>query len=108
MGWEPAQITTFEYDGDRLVRAVTVVEPEWSAEDRALLVASRRAERVKRGPHGYSLEEAMDPANQFRFDPGKPRRDFAMKALQDAQRAYFKANPDARDDRSLVWDVKKR
>jgi hypothetical protein len=108
MGWEPAEVTYYEYEGDRLVRSVTVREPEWSVDDRALVIASRRAERVKRGPHGYPLEVAMDPANQFAFDPGNPSRDWAMKALQDAQEAFFTANPSARGDRSLVWDVKRR
>jgi hypothetical protein len=108
MGWEPATVTLHEYDGDKLVRSVTVQEPEWSPDDVALVIASRRDERVKRGPHGYPLEMAMDPENQFAFEPGKPRRDWAMKALQDAQEAYFTSNKDARGDRSLVWDVSLR
>lgn len=85
---------------------MTVREPEWSADDLAALIASRRDERARRGPHGYTMDVALDPDNQFMFDAGKPRRDWALKALQDAQERYFSENESARGDRSLVWDVK--
>lgn len=108
MGWEPATVTFYEYDGDRLVSSVTVREAEWSPDDVALLIASRRDERVRRGPHGYTLEEATDPANQFAWDAGKPRKDWIMAAMQKAQELYFTENPSARGDRSLIWEPKRR
>lgn len=49
----------------------------------------------------------MDPANQFAFRPGEPRRDWAAKAVYDAQKAFFAVNPDAKGDPSLVWNVQK-
>jgi hypothetical protein len=38
-GWEPAEITTYEYDdAGRLIRATTVREPEWGEVDRAAAI----------------------------------------------------------------------
>lgn len=88
-------MTTYEYDGDRLVRAVTVREPEFTPGGVALLVASRRWE-AELGPHGFPLSEAMDPANQFAFEGyEKPRMDWADKAMQDAKDRFYEANPKA-------------
>lgn len=63
---------------------------------------------MRRGPHGYPLAEAMDPANQFGFDVGAPKRDWALKALNDKQEQFYKQFPAAKGDSSYVWDVKKR
>lgn len=87
------------------MRAVTVREPEFSLEDVAVMVASRRAERVKRGPHGIPLTEAMDPANQFAFEATGPKKDWALAALKAKQDLYYKQNPKAKDDPSLVFSV---
>lgn len=36
LGWEPERVTTYFYDdAGRLVRSVTVTEPEWDDEERA-------------------------------------------------------------------------
>lgn len=102
-------MTTFEYDSEgRVVRSVTLREAEYSPEDVAALVESRRAEHVRRGPHGIPLTEAMDPANQFEFEATGPKRDFALYALHHKQEAYFKENPSARGDPSLVFSVRRR
>lgn len=106
-GWEPAEVTSFEYDGDRLVRSVTIREPEFNTVDVAALLEVRRRRNVRRGPHGYTITEATDPANQFLWE-AKPRKDHALKAVVDAQRLYNAANPDADDLKSLIWDVTKR
>jgi hypothetical protein len=50
----------------------------------------------------------MDPANQFAFTAGRPKRDWAMAALNAAQDAYYSENPKAKGDSSLVWDVQRR
>lgn len=34
-GREPTTVTEYEYDGDRLVRAVATPEPEWTEQDTA-------------------------------------------------------------------------
>lgn len=90
-----------------MVRSVTIREPEFSALDVAVLLEARRRVRVRRGPHGYTIAEATDPANQFAF-VAKPRQDWAMRALNQAQDAYKRENPKATDLNSLVWDVQRR
>lgn len=108
MGWEPGEVTTFEYDdAGRVVRAVTVREPEFSAWDRAVLLADVAASRVPRGRHGLPLSEASDPANQFAFEVPTPRMDWAQKALDDAQEAFKKQNPKASMN-ALMWKVARR
>jgi hypothetical protein len=95
MGWEPAEVTSFEYDGDRLVRQVTVREPEFTRAERALLLASRRHE-AGLNRFGIPWKEATDPANQFRqrFE-GFSRMDYSEKAVEDFKEAFFKKYPDA-------------
>lgn len=89
------------------MRSTTVRESEFTPDEVASLLASRRASLARRGSHGYTLEEAMDPANQFAFKPVAPRRDWALKAVYDAQQKFFAENPTAKGDPSLVWDVQK-
>lgn len=104
-GWEPAEVTTFEYDGDRLVRSVTVREPEWSMYDVAVLLASRRRAV---GPHGIPVAEATDPANREAFAGYEmPVVDYATKALEDARDRYYKAWPDANRN-GHMWGVRRR
>lgn len=90
---------------------MAISEPEWSAEDVALLVASRQQER-ELGSHGIPLSEAMDPNNQFKFKgQDAPKVDFAEKARLDAQDAFYKAN-DRKDNpvnrNGHTWGVTKR
>lgn len=108
LGWEPGEVTTYEYDDDgRLLRAVTVREPEYSAWDRAVLLADVAASKVPRGHHGVPLHEAADPENQFAFEVPPPRMDWAQKALDDAQEAFKKQNPKAPMG-ALMWKVARR
>lgn len=87
-------VTHYEYDdGGRLVRSVSVPEPEWTPEDVALLVSSSRLEREV-GPHGIPMSEATDPANQFAFE-GHIRTDWAEKAKRDKLDELRKRDKDA-------------
>lgn len=70
-------------------------EAEFSPDDVAVLLESRRTERVPRGSHGFPLAIAMDPGNQFRFKPVGPRVDWAAKAVAKAEDDYKKQNPGA-------------
>ena len=107
-GWEPASVTTFEYDeSGRMVRAVTVREPEFSAWDRRVLADDVAASKVRRGAHGIPVAEAADPENQFAFEVPPPTMDWAQKALDDAQAAYRKQNPKAPLG-ALLWRVTRR
>lgn len=93
LGREPAEVTSFEYDDDgRMVRAVTVREPEYTFLDRAWLLDSWKQANVPRGSHGWPMSVATDPANQGKFFVGLPAVDFAAKAeieaKEDAEKAY--------------------
>lgn len=93
LGWEPGEVTSFEYDDDgRLLRAITVREPEFSDIDRKWLMDSWEAEQAPRGSHGWLMSEATDPANQGKFFVGPPTLDFAAKAeieaREDAEKIY--------------------
>lgn len=108
MGWEPASVTTFEYDeSGRLARAVTVREPEFTPWDRAALLADVADSKELRGSHGRLISEVTDPANQFAYEAEPPAMDWAQKALDDAQEAYKKKNPKASLG-ALLWRVTKR
>lgn len=111
-GWEPAEVTTFEYDDSgRVVRQITVREAEWDRDEEEFLVASRELE-ADTGPHGFLMSEAMDPANQFAFEGDPvPAIDFAEKARLDKQDAYYKKwdtkdNPVNRNGH--IFNVKKK
>lgn len=99
------------YDGDRLVRSVTVREREYTDDDLVALVESAR--QAPRGSHGWPVDEAMsadgDPADwgaKYRWHVPPPAVDFAQKALDQAQDAYRKQYPDA-DLGALRWRVEK-
>ena len=86
LGWEPAEVTTYEYDGaGRVVRAVTVREPEFSHLDRKWLLDSLKRAREPRGSHGWPISEATARENMGRFVVPQPTTDFAKKALVEAQ-----------------------
>lgn len=107
-GWEPGEVTTFEWDGaGRLLRAVTVREPEFSDVDVAMLLADYERQHLPRGRHGIPLAEAMDPVNQFAYEVPPPSTDWAQKAQNDAEEAYKKSYPQA-DMGSLLFRVKRR
>lgn len=108
LGIEPAEVTTFEYDeAGRLVSAVTVREAEFSAWDRAVLVADWGRSSARVGRHGRLLSEALDPANQFAYEVPPPVTDWAQKKLNEAQEAYKKKYPQADMD-ALLWEVTMR
>jgi hypothetical protein len=84
---------------------VTVRESEFSAEDVAALIASRRAASQRRGPHGYTLAEAMDPTVQGRVSTSV-KRDWILAKLNADQKLYYDRYPQAKGDSSFVWDVR--
>lgn len=114
MGWEPAEVTTCEYDeGGCLVRSVTVREPEYDLSDLASLLRNRADSLAPRGSHGHLLSEAMsadaDPSSadaKIRFVARGPRRDYAAVAEHNARKAYESEYPDA-DMTGLMWAVER-
>ena len=108
-GWEPAEVTLFEYDGDVLVRSVTVREAEFTDDEVSLLLASRRV-AASIGPHGVSMSEATDPSNRGKFIVNEsPRVDYARLAIDKAREKHYTENPKAKDDQSAhIWYIKGR
>lgn len=78
------------------MRAITVREPEWNADEVAYLLASREIEFEPRNSLGIPLREAMDPAHQFDWiAPTIPTMDWQLKAAEDKKDAYYAANENA-------------
>lgn len=107
MGREPATTTTYEWDERRLVRAVTVREPEFTEHDRFLILAQRREDELPRNSHGVLLSEATDPANANAYEAVGPTVDFVEAAVAHAQEKYLKDWPDA-DTAGHLWGVRKK
>jgi hypothetical protein len=103
-GREPEQITEHEYDGDRLVRSVTVREPEWTDQDRAevLALALYRATRCPCGC-GNDVRETTASRGTYTWRPRKLRC-LARDALAIAQEEHSKktTHPEA-----VLWRVEK-
>lgn len=105
MGWEPGEVTSFEYDDEgRVVRAVTVREPEFSDWDRAALLADRARDLAPRSRTGILMSEAIDRKNFGRFVVPPPFTDLAAKALDEAQQAWREKHGEKSSDH-LVWRV---
>ncbi|MEU4399784.1 hypothetical protein [Micromonospora orduensis] len=103
-GWEPAETTTYEYDGGRLVRSVTVREPEWSDQDRAWL-AALAAYRAGRCPScGGDASVCCSPASDGAFVVPPPTRCHVTTALTIAQ-AQYQESP---QPQALLWHVERR
>lgn len=81
-------------------------ESEFSPDDVAMMLESRRRESVPRNAYGVPLHEAMDPANQFAFDVVGPRMDFSAAKVHKTQAAYREKNKDA-DMSALHWAVER-
>ncbi len=104
-GWAPASVT---YAPDGEVLSVTVQEPRFTPEDKALLLAARRKDRAPRGSHGLTIEDAADPKNFGRFKVDAPTTDFAAKALHEAQESWRKKHGDQAGMEYLLWRVEKK
>lgn len=105
-GWEPTETTEYEYDdGGRLVRSVTVREPEWSEQDRAWM-AALAAYRTTRCPNcGGDLGECTAHESDGRtFVVPDPVRCRARTALAIKQAQY----QDATQPEALLWRVERR
>ena len=105
LGWEPGEVTTFEYDDDgRMIRAVTVREAEFSDWDRAALLADRARDLAPRSRTGILMSEATDRKNFGRFVVPPPATDLAKKALREAQDEW-KEQYGEKSLEDLVWRV---
>ena len=103
-GWAPATVT---FDSSGEVLSVSVQEPRFAPEDKAVLLAARRLQNAPRGDHGVLLAEAMDPENQFAFEVDPPVMDWAAKTRNEFTESYRKQHPTA-DMSALHIRVRKR
>jgi hypothetical protein len=79
-GWEPSERTVYEHGPDgRLLSSTTTLESEFGPTDLEWLTALLEVE-AERGPHGYLMSEATDPAadpdrptSHYRFVAGTPQ-----------------------------------
>ncbi|MBC8726063.1 hypothetical protein F6X37_32365 [Paraburkholderia sp. 31.1] len=83
------------------------MEPRFTPGEVAILLASRRAEREPRGRHGIPLAEALDPANQFAYEPVGPNVDWAQSTINEAE-AAFEKNRAKGDHRAVMFGVRRR
>lgn len=113
-------MTTYEYDPDgRLVRSVTVREPEWTAAEVSVLIGSKHLEM--RDSTGHLMVESTDllanPANPgwthryvagVRYPDGMrgPVTNWAEKAAAEARKQWRERYPDV-DMSGLHWPVER-
>lgn len=92
-----------------MVGSVTRRETEFDRAQVALLMAHQALES-DRGPHGYPMGVATDPANQFKFKASDaPTVDWAAATVQRAQEQFYKRydKPGQPADRAgHLWSVK--
>lgn len=102
-GWEPAETTTYDYDdAGRLVRSVTVREPEWSEQDRAWMLALVGYRASLCPTCGGPIEEC-GPESEGRWQVPPPRRCYRMDVLAVEQKNSKRPRPEA-----LMWRVVER
>lgn len=113
-------MTTYDYDDQgRMVRSVTVREPEWTPDEVSVLIASKHLEM--RDSTGHLIVEATDllanPARKdwtHRYVAGVPYPDgtrgpvtnWAEKAAADARKRWREIYPDE-DMSGLHWPVER-
>ena len=87
---------------------MSVTEPRFTRSEVEVLLASWRHDREPRGSHGFTIAEATDPANQYKFEAEDPIRDFAEQAKNAKRDAYRKRWGDKAEMDSLYFRVRKR
>jgi hypothetical protein len=106
-GREPVTVTEYEYDGERLVRAVTVTEPEWTEHDQAVMIALAQYRDSLCSCCG--LPKAMTLADEKdapRFVVAK-RYCLARKTLIESQQSFTNNGKDAKPAHgALLWSVR--
>ena len=101
-GWAPSTRT---YDAEGQLISFTVSEPRFTPGEVDLLIASRRNDDEPRGPHGFTIAEATDPKNRYRFRPGVRRRDFAQEVLKAQIKADQRTFGDDYDRYAPLYSV---
>lgn len=92
-GWEPRETTRHHYRKGRLVRSVTVREPEFDDDDRAWFLALAYW-RDTRCPHcGNDIRDCTAPEEQMVVDVPPPRRCRVTDEISLARATTYKDTP---------------
>lgn len=106
-GWEPRRVTTFEYDdAGRVVRSVTVTEPEWDDEQRELVYALAQYEASLCPGCGGDLAETTSPEAEYGYTRAGPERCYRCQMLAMYQEADGEAKTPQPD--SLLYGLRRR
>lgn len=98
-GREPRQVTTYTYDeGGRVVRSVTVREPEWTKQDLAEASALLQVEADTCRGCGQPMSESTQVEAEDGYDVDLPTRCHACTELNRVRDRY-------EDGRSLFFEV---
>lgn len=82
-GWEPTEVTTYEYDdAGRLIRSTTVREAEWGEADRGAMLALQAYEAQVCGGCGEHLAESTAAENEERWSAQIAARCHACTAVE--------------------------
>lgn len=103
-GWEPTEVTTYEYDdAGRVTRTITRRESEWDESERQWALALLEFEASKCPGCGGVWEETTDPKSEGRWNVPPPVRCHRCTALAVAQHGekYHHAS-------ALFWQAHKR
>lgn len=100
-GWEPTTYVKYVFEDDRVVGEEHTPEPEWSQDDRDLVMAQWLHEKSL-GPHGFPMSEAVsnegnlnnpDGSYWWRVTDPDGRIDWAEKAAEDARERFRERFP---------------
>ena len=105
-GWEPSRVTTVERDDDgRIVRTVTVTEPEWDDEERGWMQALDELDGQTCSGCGGWLPETTSLEADGKYHADHPFRCHRCDALE-IRRTSVRDKPNAAA--FTVWPVTRR
>lgn len=83
LGRRRCSVTEYQYDTDgRIVRAVTIHDPEWTDDDRSWALAWRLNADLACGDCGGRLDETTDPDYPYFFEPRVSGKCFRCEAIE--------------------------
>lgn len=102
MGWEPIQVTLYEYNEQGLVTSSqTHREAEWDDQERALAAALLAYEADRCPGCGGYMHDTIDPETEGRWHVPEPTRCHRCTAIAVKQEGYKETpNPQA-----LLWSA---
>lgn len=81
LGRRRVSVTTYEHDEQgRLVRAITVHDPEWLDDDRDWAAADQQEQASRCEGCGFPRDETTNPDNEFAYVAAEPLKCHACAA----------------------------